>query len=104
MYKICFFVPASHAESVKSAVFLTGAGRIGSYEQCCWQSQGTGQFRPLSGSQPYVGEQDVLEYVEELKVEMVCDDEHVKAAISALRAAHPYEQPAYEVWKLAEIP
>lgn len=100
MYKLSFFVPESHAEEVKQAVFLTGAGRIGDYDQCCWQTLGTGQFRPLSGSQPFIGEQGEVTRVEELKVELVCADEYIRAAVVALKAAHPYEEPAYEVMRL----
>lgn len=100
MYKLSFFVPESHAEEVKQAVFLTGAGRIGDYDQCCWQTLGTGQFRPLSGSQPFIGEQGEVTRVMELKVELVCADEHIRAALAALKAAHPYEEPAYEVMRL----
>ncbi len=48
MYKICFYVPESHLEKVKEALFATGAGRIGDYDHCCWQTRGTGQFRPLA--------------------------------------------------------
>jgi hypothetical protein len=100
MYKICFFVPVAQAEQVKQAIFATGAGRIGDYESCCWQTTGTGQFRPLQGSQPFIGETGQLEQVEELKVELVADDGVVQQAIEALKKAHPYEQPAYEVYKL----
>lgn len=103
MYKLSFFVPVSHAEAVKTAVFLTGAGRIGDYESCCWQSLGTGQFRALAGSTPFVGEQGVLERVEELKVELVCANEFIQDAVTALKCAHPYEEPAYDVWKLADF-
>ncbi|MEH6542063.1 MAG: hypothetical protein V7748_18580, partial [Halopseudomonas sp.] len=53
MYKLCFFVPASHVEQVKQAVFAAGAGRLGNYDSCSWQVLGQGQFRPLSGSEPY---------------------------------------------------
>lgn len=103
MYKICFFVPAAQAEAVKQAVFATGAGRIGQYESCCWQTMGSGQFRPLAGSQPFLGQQGQLEQVDELKVELVADDSVVQQAINALKQSHPYEQPAYEVYKLEDF-
>ena len=67
MYKLSFFVPLPYAERVKSAVFLTGAGQVGSYDQCSWETVGSGQFRPLSGSDPFVGKTDELQKVEELK-------------------------------------
>lgn len=103
MYKICFFVPEDYAEQVKSAIFSTGAGRIGQYDQCSWQTPGTGQFRPLAGSQPFVGESNQLEHVAELKVELVCEDILIESAIKALKQAHPYEEPAYEVYRLEDF-
>ena len=100
MYKISFFVPLNYAEKVKSAVFLTGAGQIGNYDCCSWETTGTGQFRALSGSKPFIGEKDVLETVEELKVEVVCEVEFIDEAVKALKKSHPYETPAYDVIKL----
>jgi len=103
LYKLAFFVPESHLETVKTAVFATGAGRIGDYDSCCWQSLGQGQFRPLAGSQPFSGRQGEIERVSEYRVELVCADDLIRPAISALKAAHPYEEPAYDVWQLAEL-
>lgn len=103
MYKICFFVPPDHSERVKQALFNAGAGRIGDYNQCSWQTAGTGQFRPLEGSTPFIGKQHNLETVDEFKVELVCDEAHIKPAITALKNAHPYETPAYEVYKLEDF-
>ncbi len=103
MYKLVFFVPDSHLEQVKTAVFAAGAGRIGNYDQCCWQVSGQGQFRPLTGANPFIGQQNRLEAVAEHRVEMVCADENISAAVSALRAAHPYEEPAFDVWRLADL-
>ncbi len=103
MYKLAFFVPVEDAESVKEAVFETGAGRLGDYEACCFQTHGTGQFRPLEGAHPHIGHVGSLETVEEVKVELVCRDEYIRAAIAALKLAHPYEEVAYDVWQLAEL-
>lgn len=103
MYKLCFYVPESHLEVVKLAVFEAGAGRIGNYQHCCWQTVGTGQFRPMPGSQPFIGECGALEKVEEFRVEMVCADEAIQTAIAALRQSHPYEEPAFDCWLLAEF-
>lgn len=103
MYKLAFFVPTEDAESVKEAVFETGAGRIGDYEACCFQTRGTGQFRPLQGADPYIGNVGELAYVDELKVELVCEDDRIQAAIAALKLAHPYEEVAYDVWALADL-
>ncbi|WP_136068783.1 YqfO family protein [Modicisalibacter radicis] len=103
MYKLAFFVPVESAEDVKEAVFESGAGRIGDYEACCFQTPGTGQFRPLDGADPHVGRVGELERVAELKVELVCRDDRIHAAVAALKLAHPYEEPAYEVWRLEDI-
>ncbi|UXZ53210.1 NGG1p interacting factor NIF3 [Halomonas sp. 7T] len=103
MYKLAFFVPVEDAASVKEAVFETGAGRIGDYEACCFQTRGTGQFRPLNGADPHIGQVGTLETVEEYKIELVCEDELIKAAIAALKLAHPYEEVAYDVWQLADL-
>ncbi|MDM3888076.1 NGG1p interacting factor NIF3 [Pseudomonas sp. BCRC 81390] len=103
MYKLAFFVPASHVEVVKAAVFAAGGGRIGDYDHCAWQTLGQGQFRPLDGSQPYLGQTGQVEVVEEWKVELVVADELIAQVVAALRQSHPYETPAYEVWRLAEF-
>jgi structural toxin protein (hemagglutinin/hemolysin) RtxA len=103
MYKLIFFVPASHKEQVKNALFSAGAGKIGNYDCCSFESIGIGQFRPLNGSNPYHGKENFLEKVEEYKVEMVCASEHIKAVISTLLSTHPYETVAYEVYKLENL-
>lgn len=103
MVKLNFFVPASHLESVKLALFEAGAGTIGDYEHCCWQTLGTGQFRGLATSDPFLGEQGRLEQVEEYKVELVCDDSAIRTVVAALKLAHPYEEPAYDVIRLEEF-
>ncbi len=97
MVKICFFVPSSHVEEVKLAMFDAGAGRIGNYDQCSWQTLGQGQFRPLDGSEPFIGEKGQCERLEEYRVEMVCDAALAADAVLALKQAHPYEEPAYDV-------
>jgi len=103
MYKICVFIPASHLQQVKTALFESGAGHIGNYDCCSWQTLGTGQFRPNENSRPFIGKSGTIETVEEYKVEMVCDDSKIKQAIQAMKQAHPYEEPAYDVWQLAEL-
>ena len=103
MYKLCFYVPESHLENVKLALFKAGAGRYRAYDQCCWQVLGEGQFRPLAGSNPHLGQAGQLEKIAEYKVEMICDDSLVKPALQALLRAHPYEEPAYEVYKILTL-
>ena len=103
MYKLSFYVPKSHLEPVKNALFAKGAGHYNGYDRCCWQVLGEGQFRPLAGSQPYVGTTGHLEKVGEYKVEMICTDAAIKAVVQTLLAVHPYEQPAYAVYKVLTV-
>lgn len=103
MYKLCFYVPDTHLEAVKTAVFAAGAGRIGNYDCCSWQVLGSGQFRALQGSDPFIGERDKVETVAEYRVECVCADEYIAAAVAAMKQAHPYEEPAYDVWRLEKF-
>jgi|TARA_Y100000589_G_scaffold56501_1_gene46732 hypothetical protein len=100
VYKLCYFVPESHLEQTKQALFDAGAGRIGDYDSCAWQCLGQGQFRPLAGSTPYLGKTGQVESVAEYKVEMVCQDSRIAEAVRALKQAHPYEEPAYEVFRI----
>ena len=105
MYKLCFYVPETHLESVKTAVLATGAGKVGDYDSCCWQVLGQGQFRPLQGSKPFLGQQGEVEVVAEYRVELVCEGAVVRAAVDALIEAHPYETPAWdEVALVTELP
>ena len=103
MYKLTYHVPESHLETTKQAVFAAGGGRVGEYDQCCWQVLGEGQFRPQAGSQPYLGEHDAIEHVPEYRVELVCEDYCVAQVVAALKAAHPYEAPSYAAWQLADV-
>jgi len=107
MYKICVYIPETHLQQVKEALFAAGAGRIGNYDSCCWQVLGEGQFRALEGSDPFIGQvvkgqQGKVETVKEYKVELVCEDTLIKQAIAAMKKSHPYETPAYDVSKLED--
>ncbi|WP_411727200.1 NGG1p interacting factor NIF3 [Methyloglobulus sp.] len=100
MYKLSFYVPESHLEAVKNALFAKSAGRYKAYDRCCWQVLGVGQFRPLADSQPYFGKVNQLEKLAEYKVEMICNDAVIKEIVQTLLSVHPYEEPAYEVYKI----
>ena len=102
LHCLIFYVPEANAEAVKSAVFAAGGGRIGKYDCCCWQTAGSGQFRPLNGSHPAIGRQNTIEHVLEIKVELVVRSELLPAVIAALREAHPYETPAYFHWPVSD--
>jgi len=84
-------------------MFGHGAGNLGDYQECAWQTLGEGQFKPLQGSNPYLGEIDKLEKVAEYKVEMLCSKTNIKPVIRALKSSHPYEVPAYSVVELISI-
>ncbi|MGE3611757.1 MAG: NGG1p interacting factor NIF3 [Bacteriovoracaceae bacterium] len=95
MIHFSFYVPESHLEKVKKAVFDAGGGRIGNYDHCAFEIRGVGQFRPLEGSHAFLGKVNEIERVQEVKVELVCSDELLDGIIKALKDAHPYETPAY---------
>jgi hypothetical protein len=97
MHKLTIYIPESHLESVKQALFDAGAGRYARYDSCSWQVLGQGQFRPLPGSRPFLGTKNQIERVPEYRVEMIVEDAAVPAVLEALKAAHPYEQPAYDL-------
>ncbi|VAW49038.1 hypothetical protein MNBD_GAMMA03-1802 [hydrothermal vent metagenome] len=103
MYKFSFYVPETHLEDVKKAVFMAGAGKIGLYDCCAWQVKGQGQFRALEGSNPFLGIRGALEEVEEFRVEMVCKEACIHNVIQALLDSHPYEEPAYDVCQMLEF-
>lgn len=103
MYMLAFNVPESHVELVKNAIFTAGAGQMGLYSHCSWQTLVEGQFMPLHGSQAYIGEVEQLEKVTEFRVETVCKDSVIHEVIAALKKAHPYETPAYQVWPLVQF-
>lgn len=103
MYKVIVFVPHESKEVVKEAMFNAGGGRIGNYDHCCFESEGIGQFRPLEGSNPAIGAKGQVEYVKEVKVEMVVSPEFISAVLNAMKESHPYEEVAYDVFKHASI-
>lgn len=98
IYKICVMVPSSFLDPVKEAMFAAGAGRYGQYDCCCWQTLGTGQFRPLEGSQPFSGKPGKIHTEETWKVEIICEQQFLKQVIQALRQAHPYEMLAFDLY------
>ncbi|MCL2294944.1 MAG: NGG1p interacting factor NIF3 [Spirochaetes bacterium] len=106
MLVLVFYVPETHLEKVKEALFNAGAGRIGKYSKCCWQVKGEGQFMPLEGSNPHLGVKGDVTKVSEYRVELVCREEDAEKVKRALLASHPYETPAYhflEAFKAKDI-
>ncbi len=103
MLKLIYYVPESHLELTKEAVFAAGAGGIGNYEHCAWQVLGTGQFKPVKGAKPFIGALDQLEQIPEWRVETIVAEDVVKAVAQALIKSHPYEEPAFEFIQIFEI-
>ena len=101
MIKLVWFVPEPALEATRDAVFAAGAGRIGGYERCSWYTAGTGTFLGGEGTDPAIGEAGREERVAELRVETVVPDDRVDAVVTALVAAHPYEEVAYDLYPLA---
>ncbi len=102
MHKLTVYIPESHLESVKDALFAAGAGQYKNYDRCCWQGLGEGQFRPLAGSNPFLGDQGAEEHFFEYRVEMICRDEALSSVTAALKKSHPYEEPAYDFVKIED--
>jgi hypothetical protein len=100
--KLVWFVPADALDVTRAAVFEAGGGRIGDYERCSWYTAGTGTFLGGDETDPAIGERGREEHVPELRVEALVPDELVEDAVEALRAAHPYEEPAYDVYPLLD--
>ena len=100
--KLVWFVPAEALEATRDAVFEAGGGRIGDYERCSWYTAGTGTFLGGESTDPAVGESGREEHVPELRVETVLPAEALDDAVAALCAAHPYEEPAFDVYPLVE--
>lgn len=97
MYTLSYYIPQSDHARVKQALFDRGAGKIGQYDECCWEVLGNGQFRAQAGSNPVIGRVGQLQQLVEYKVEMVCADALIRQVVETLLREHPYEQPAYFV-------
>lgn len=103
LYSIAFYVPEENLEVVKESMFLAGAGKWGSYEKCAWQVKGRGQFLPLEGSNPHIGKLNEIEFVDEWRVEMICEASCLGSVIQAMKNSHPYETVAYTVVQSVEV-
>lgn len=100
--KIFVTIPLENVEEVRNAVCETGAGIIGEYSYCTSSTKSVGTFMPNNNANPYIGENNKLEFVEEEKLEFVCDIDKVKSVISKLREVHPYEEPAIDIIPLLD--
>ncbi|HEY8706324.1 MAG TPA: hypothetical protein VIL98_16350 [Gaiellaceae bacterium] len=102
-YKLVWFVPREALDPTREAVFAAGAGRIGDYERCSWYTAGTGTFLAGEGADPSIGRVGKEERVSELRVEAVVPADRAQAVVDALRAVHPYEEVAFELYPLVEL-
>lgn len=100
--KIFVTIPLENVEEVRNAVCETGAGIIGNYNYCTSSTKSIGTFKPNDNANPYIGKNNKLEFVEEEKLEFVCDIDKVKTVISRLRKVHPYEEPAIDIIPLID--
>lgn len=103
-YKLVVFVPAEHTGALREALAAAGAGVIGNYTECSYELDGSGTFVGNDAANPVVGERGRLERVAEVRLEMVCSEAALPRAAEALRRAHPYEEPAWDVYPLAPKP
>jgi structural toxin protein (hemagglutinin/hemolysin) RtxA len=104
MFQFYYYVPQTHLEATKAAIFAAGAGKIGPYSCCSWETKGSGQFRPEDGSNPFIGNIGKIEKVSEYKVETVCYANCLKEVIAALKKSHPYEEPAFGAIEIVIAP
>lgn len=102
-YKIVVYAPESHADKLRKAIGDAGAGKIGNYSHCTFTIKGTGRFKPEEGANPTIGSVGKLEEVSEDRIETVCSGDKLQAVLKAIRKAHPYEEPATDVYPIELI-
>lgn len=103
-YKLIVFTPDTDQEKLKTALFAAGAGKQGEYDQCCFELKGTGQFRPSEKTNPHLGKKGIVEKVDEIRSEFLVSKDDLKTVIEALYKTHPYEEPAFDIIELVQIP
>ena len=99
LYKLIVNVPLTHADDVRQALGDAGAGRVGLYSHCSFSVRGMGRFLPLAGATPHIGRVGVPEQVEEEQIQVNVTSADLPAVLQALRKAHPYEEPGYELYR-----
>ena len=104
LFKIAVFTPHEAVDAVRAALSSAGAGAVGNYAECSFRAPGIGSFKPLKGAEPYIGQVGRLEEVEEYRLEMLVPESLLSQAIEAMRAVHPYEEVAYDIYRLENPP
>lgn len=102
-YKIVIFVPETHGDKMRKAIGKAGAGEIGDYTNCTFTMKGITRFRPLSSAKPSKGKKGVLQEISEERIETVCIEDKLKAVLRAVKAVHPYEEPAPDVYPIEVV-
>lgn len=102
-FKLVYFVPEEFLDQTKKACFHAGAGQQGHYSECCFETQGVGQFKPSLDAHPHIGEHNKIQKVHEYKVEMLVPTESIHAVVNELIKSHPYEEVAYEIYEIMKI-
>ena len=98
--KIAVYVPSSHAEKIRKVLAESGAGHIGNYDYCSFTVKGIGRFRALKGAKPFIGKVGKIEEVAEERIETICLKKILKKVLAAVKKAHPYQEPAIDVYPL----
>jgi len=98
--KIAVYVPSSHADKIREVLAESGAGRFNKYDYCSFTTKGIGRFRPLKGAKPFIGKAGKVEKVSEERIETICLKKNLKKVLEAIKKAHPYEEPAIDVFPL----
>lgn len=98
--KIAVYVPSSHADKVRQALAAAGAGNIGNYDYCSFTTKGTGRFRGNEASKPFIGKAGQIEEIEEERIETICPRKRLDKVLAAVKKAHPYEEPAVDIYPL----
>ena len=103
-YKFSVFVPPEAEDAVRNAVFENGGGNYANYSSCSFNTKGTGTFMPLGKANPYTGKRGAVNFVDEIKIECVVEEKNIAKLVSSVINAHPYEEPAYDIYKLENMP
>lgn len=98
--KLVVFVPTSHADRIRQVLADSGCGHLGSYDGCSFSVKGIGRFRPLKGAKPFLGRKGRIEKVAEERIETICQKKDLKRVLAAVKKAHPYEEPAVDIYPL----
>ncbi|KMT21668.1 Nif3-like dinuclear metal center hexameric protein [Clostridium cylindrosporum] len=100
LYKVVVYVPKGYEDKVRDKMMNSGAGHIGEYSHCSFNTEGIGTFKPLDGTNPFIGEAGILERVEEIKIETIVPEDKLNCLVSQMISAHPYEEVAYDIYPL----